>query len=315
MAPFLAYHAALFDRWIDARETALARVRSLATATAATRAIFAEHLLRAQALATHWQVDDAIQNARIVELRHDLKKLSAMLDGFDWAPPQPWDRLFRWAGEALAPEAQEMLVTLLLEPHGELVDDLADQMSVDEAVEFPIDGAMTLDRLRALIDVHYGYALVPDYDLKAEQARFWYVSEEKLEPRLGERFDESGGEMEQPLGIARDIKSLYQALAAYPATDRLAAFLKAEPGFRHLVRRIQITVRHPYAEIRDNLLSEQMRPIDLLRCKLAFFGAMRFDPKSDRWVRITLFQHAPYPEELDIVTADDWAPPPAAAWV
>jgi hypothetical protein len=41
-----------------------------------------------------------------------------------------------------------------------------------------------------------------------------------------------------------------------------------------------------------------MLPIDLLRCKLAFFGATRFDPRSDRWVRISLFQGAPYPDDL-----------------
>ena len=41
-----------------------------------------------------------------------------------------------------------------------------------------------------------------------------------------------------------------------------------------------------------------MRPIDLLRCKLAMFGAQKFDPRSDRWLRITLFQGAPFPGEL-----------------
>ena len=54
----------------------------------------------------------------------------------------------------------------------------------------------------------------------------------------------------------------------------------------------------PYAEIRDNLLDAQMLPIDLLRCKLAFFGASRFDPRSDRWVRISLFHGQPYPDEV-----------------
>lgn len=46
-------------------------------------------------------------------------------------------------------------------------------------------------------------------------------------------------------------------------------------------------------------------PIDLLRAKLAFFGAGKFDPKSDRWTRITLFQGAPLPEELQ-EDADHW---------
>jgi hypothetical protein len=54
----------------------------------------------------------------------------------------------------------------------------------------------------------------------------------------------------------------------------------------------------PYGEIRDNLLDAGMLPIDILRCKLAFFGATRFDPRSDRWVRISLFQGMPYPDEL-----------------
>ena len=39
-------------------------------------------------------------------------------------------------------------------------------------------------------------------------ARFWYVSAEKLEPRLGERSSEPGAEREQPLAIARDIAAL-----------------------------------------------------------------------------------------------------------
>ena len=53
-----------------------------------------------------------------------------------------------------------------------------------------------------------------------------------------------------------------------------------------------------------------MLPIDLLRCKLSFFGATKFDPRSDRWVRITMFQGAPLPDEMAGLTeaeADAWA--------
>jgi hypothetical protein len=42
----------------------------------------------------------------------------------------------------------------------------------------------------------------------------------------------------------------------------------------------------------------------MLRCKLSYFGAAKFDPKSDRWVRITLAQGAPLFDELD--GRDDW---------
>ena len=57
-----------------------------------------------------------------------------------------------------------------------------------------------------------------------------------------------------------------------------------------------------------------MRPIDILRSKLSFFGATKFDPKSDRWTRITMYQQAPLPSELHNADADDWGFPFIAAW-
>ena len=89
----------------------------------------------------------------------------------------------------------------------------------------------------------------------------------------------------------------------------LAAFLLRHPEHRHIARRAQITARFPYAEIRNNTISAELLPIDLLRCKLAFFGATHFDPRSDRWVRINMFQNAPFPDELTRSNADDWSYP------
>lgn len=314
MAPFLVHHPALIDRWIDARETALARVRSLPTATVQSRGMFLDYLSRAQGLVSHWNVADMLQQARNAELQRDLHRLQQQAESLKWDAAHPWDRLFRWSEMTLGLEAQEMLVALLLEPQAALVDDLADRMAIDESETFPLDGAMSIAQLRHLIDQHYAFALSKDYKTAADQARFWYVSEEKLEPRLGERFDEPGGEKEQPLGIARDVKALHDASSVLPDDQSLAAFLRDRPEFRHIARRVQIAARHPYAEICGNLLASDMRPIDLLRCKLAFFGAMRFDPKSDRWLRITLFQHAPHPDEIEADMADDWAPPAIGAW-
>ena len=76
------------------------------------------------------------------------------------------------------------------------------------------------------------------------------------------------------------------------------------------MRRIQIADQLDYAEIRDNLISADLAPIDLLRCKLSFFGANKFDPKSDRWIRINMYQHAPFPDELEDFEGDDWIYPP-----
>jgi len=307
MAPFLVNHPALLDRWITARETALARVRSQTAAEKWQRLPIL--VRRAQKLTATWNTTDALQEQRIADLAADLEKLAAKIDQGPFGA-LPYDALYRWAEMALGLEAQEMLVSLLIEPHGDLVDDLAETMACDEDAEFTIDGSMTVGALMAFIEQNYRFAITTDFSAAEAQARFWYVSEEKLEPRLGERYEEDGAEREQPLGIARDVAALYRALQGAVGDDRVATFLMQQPQFRHLVRRVQISARHPYAEVRDNLLSAAMRPVDLLRAKLACFGATRFDPKSDRWVRITMFQNAPLFDEIGRCDADDWVLPP-----
>jgi len=41
--------------------------------------------------------------------------------------------------------------------------------------------------------------------------------------------------------------------------------------------------------------------------------AAKFDPKSDLWTRITMFQGAPLPDDLTAPEVDDWAFPVAPA--
>ena len=47
-------------------------------------------------------------------------------------------------------------------------------------------------------------------------------------------------------------------------------------------------------------------PVDMLRMKLSFFGATRFDPRSDRWVRINMYQGAPLMKEIH-QSDDTWS--------
>ena len=162
----------------------------------------------------------------------------------------------------------------------------------------------------SIINTHYKFALNVNFENKNANARFWYASEEKLEPRVGERFEEPGADREHPLAIARDIVRAYKDLKTFDHSMTVAEFLMKHPQHRHVVRRAQQIVRYPYAEIADNLIADNMMPIDLLRCKLSFFGAIKFDPRSDRWVRINMFQHAPLPEELDSNYDDTWVYPP-----
>tara|TARA_R110002020_G_scaffold15611_41_gene55853 strand:- start:61 stop:1767 length:1707 start_codon:yes stop_codon:yes gene_type:complete len=304
MAPFLANQPVLINNWIEARETALSRVRSLDAATPETVSGFRDALAQARAHVAEWRVDDARQSARIAELADDLGALASWIDGTDsFARSRPFDAIHRHAEASLGLEAQELTVTLLLEPHGPLVDPLAETMRADETVRF--DAGMTVGRLKTLIRRHYEWALAIDFDAPPSQHRFWYVSEEKLEPRLGERAIEEGAEREMPLAIARDVQALAAALDSFADAQPVVEATLVRPGIRQTAARVQTVARFPYGEIRDNLIGKECLPIDLLRCKLSFFGASKFDPKSELWTRITMFAGAPLPDEL-ASGAPDW---------
>ncbi|NBE09072.1 hypothetical protein [Paragemmobacter ruber] len=299
MAPFLVRHPRLLNNWITVRETALARVRALPAVDPSALEGFLAALASATENARSWHSDHPAQIAKLSQLRADLACIADhVATGWEKDGHRPWDALWRWAEARLSMEGQECLVSLMLEPQGAWIDDLSDHLHADEEAGFAIDGALTVARLRDVLARDYGWVGRFDFDDPAQVARFWYVSEEKLEPRLGNRHEEAGQEREQPLGIARAIRDLAAALEGWPEDGPVAAFLLRHPEHRHMVRRIQMLQGLSYAEIRDNVLDHGMLPIDILRCKLAFFGANRFDPRSDRWVRISLFQGQPFPDEL-----------------
>ena len=86
---------------------------------------------------------------------------------------------------------------------------------------------------------------------------------------------------------------------------KIGKFLSENNELRHIVRRAFIVEKFPYSEIQDNTIGYKLMPIDMLRLKLSFFGAVKFDPRSDKWLRITMFQGAPLPDELESFN-DQW---------
>ncbi len=311
MAPFIINHPVLFSNWIMAREAAVARVRALDAASPREAATFRALLRRSALSASRWRSAHPIQVAKLERLRADIDALTAFAAADPLTARRPWNRLVEWAEATLSEEGQELAASLILEPYGALVDDLADGMADDDADAFVIDGSMPVGRVRALIERNFGWALGLDWTARENAARAWYVSEEKLEPRMGERFEEPIAAYEQPLAPARDAAAAAAALAGWDADRPVAEFLLRHPEHRHLVRRAQICAVAPYAEIRDNTIGAQVLPIDMLRAKLSFFGATHFDPRSDRWVRIRMYADAPYPEELNAGNADLWIYPEA----
>ena len=305
MAPFLTKHPALINNWVLARETALARVRSLKRASDQQLAELRNLIKRVRKHLDEWYVDDEVQQARTSILREEMEDYEQRLsDDRLSSDERPWDVLYLYAETKYSLEGQELAATLLMEPHAELIDDLAETMCSDRSD--CLEPSMSIAELQRLIATRYDWGLMRDYDNPDEQRYFWYYSEDKLEPRFSDRLSEPGDEYEMPLAIGRDIAALYEEIAAAEPSSCVANFLLIHPEFRHVIRRVQTTAHFPYSEIHDSLIASNVRPIDLLRFKLAFFGASKFDPKSDLWTRITMFQGAPMPDDLAGPSSDDW---------
>ncbi|QLC74351.1 hypothetical protein LPB260_27095 [Pseudomonas sp. LPB0260] len=304
MAPYLINHPQLVGRWIEMRELALARVRSLGQVTA-------ERLARLHVLVTRgilhieqtvtedaWQTE----NNRVV-----LEDFAALQDWLATVRLESWAQLLAWAERQLSLQAQELLNCILLELYPELVDNLEDSFALVESLE--LQPQMPARELRRLIEQHYAWALAIDFEAEGATETFWYRSEEKQEPRLGNCSLESGRDKQMPLGIGYLAQQCHRQLCAYLAEHPeqcTASFLLRHPEQRGIVRRMQSMAKTHYGEIQANLLDRDVLPMHLLRCKLAFFGVSKFDPRSRLWVRNTMFQGAPLLEDIGQPFEDDW---------
>ena len=306
MAPFLVTHPRLLNNWLIAKETALARVRSIADVTPDKVERLHELLGRARQHVGEWRVDDKRQSERIDQLVGDLEKVASWLgeEEFQVGSYNLWNLVYEKSAQSLSLEGQELLVSLLIETYPECCQDLVHQMAADETHK--LDASDTVEQMALQLKIQYDWALDIDFDSKSQTHYFWYVSENKLEPRFGRRYEEAGAEREMPLAVARDINLLYQDLQSCSPNQQLAEFLLMYPQHRQIVRRVQSLGGYPYGEIRGNLIGIECLPLDILRFKLAFFGAAKFDPKSDLWTRITLYQGAPLYDELGRPDSDDW---------
>ena len=301
MAPFLVSHPVLLNNWMMARETALARARALGMdAARATR--LSDLAERAGRHLEGWRVPDP---------DHDRVLRDLAVEWAAFAPTvtdhESLDAIYE-ASLSGSLALQELVCALLIEVAGDVVDGLSDCMGDPfGATPHAFEGTAAV---KAAIEQHFGWATDIAYDEAENSRRFWYVSAAKLEPRIGDRYAEAGADLESPLHVSRCIAALYTDLPDQNCV--ISAFLASFPQHAWAISRVALAERYPYADIRDNLIAADCLPIDMLRCKLSFFGATRFDPKSDLWTRVTLAQGAPLAHQLDERADDWWLPEPLA---
>ena len=248
---------------------------------------------------TSWNTDSEYQKKKIKGLLSELNQFILYLNkDFDFNEEFPFNKIYLYLENNYDEECIEYVVSMMMEPYDDIVSPLIKKMSSEEERYFNIPTDRTVSDLKTILEEKYSEILKIDFLKKENQLNFWFISKNKEEPRLANRFDEVGSDLEQPLAIARDIKKLYDVIKLSKNNLKISEFLSQNSDLRHVVRRAFIVEKFPYSEIQDNTIGKEIIPIDMLRLKLSFFGALKFDPRSDKWLRICMFQGAPLPEQL-----------------
>ena len=299
MAPFIVNHPTLLNNWILSRETALKKIREIKNVEEKDSKLFKECVKKSLTNITSWNTDSEYQKNKIKLLLKDLEIfLNHIENKFDFKTKYPFNEIYLWLEKETCEECIEYIVSMMMEPYNNIIEPLVQKMSSDEDKYFNIPTERTVEELCKIVEKKYSNILDINFDKKENHQNFWFISKNKEEPRLADRFEEHGSELEQPLAIARDINKLYEKLLVSKNSLTIADFLYNNSELRHVVRRAFIIEKFPYSEIQDNTIGKSIMPIDMLRLKLSFFGALKFDPRSDKWLRICMFQGAPLPNEL-----------------
>jgi len=305
MAPFIIKHPKLINRWMSQYTKSLNKIinKNIDSKKLSSYFQLLEKALLYLKEVTTFDEYQIKKNTKTVEdlknYIHHIKNIKN--NTFD---DLTWMDVIKFTTNDCNYDTQEIARVQLLELYPEISEKLAEDMSDIE--DMKINESQTLKELNSLIEKNYQWALEVDFSKKDNDYLFWYISAAKLEPRLGERYNEEGSELEQHLGVAKMTQKLHSLIQKENFDLSVAEYLVLNPEFRGIIRRIQSLEQYPFAEVQDNILSKETIPINMLRFKLSFFGANRYDPKSDRWLRVSFFSGAPFLSNLNEQNVDSW---------
>ncbi len=306
MAPFIINHPTLLNNWIMARENALKKIREIKNIKIEDFNYLFDCIKKSTKNIYTWETESDYQNVKIQNLKNDLTKVIKFLnENYSEKKNYFLNEFYLWAEKNLSEEGTEYVVSILMEPYDNIVEPLISTMSSNEEKYFNIPTHKTVRDLINILEKYYSNLINIDFNKDENNHNFWFISKNKEEPRIASRFKEKGSELEQPLAIGRDIHQLYTRASSFKQSLPISRFLMDNNDLRHVVRRAFLIENFPYSEIQDNTIGHKLIPVDMLRLKLSFFGACKFDPRSDKWLRICMFQGAPLPEELN-TSKDNW---------
>ena len=296
MAPFVVNHPKLIHKWINTKQTLIKIALDQKTLSKNKLKLFLLLLENSKKHINQWEVEDKKQQNLINQSGKEIdqiinSKLLIKILNSDY----PLKKLLLKFNR-INNETREVLYSIFLELFPKVTDSYSGKMNATDKVT--LNTNYSIAKIKSLIKLNYSWALKINFNHSSSKYFFWYVSETKQEPRLGLSKEDHGYEKRLPLDIAKQISDLNETLKKMPNKMKISEFCLKHHKFKSIIKRVLINEKHQFSEIHENLEDKKMRPIDILRFKLSFFGACKFDPKSNLWTRITLFQGVPLPKNL-----------------
>lgn len=315
---FVNNHPRLIDRFLSAREQALAAAKALPV-TPGGRTVVA--LLALIDRAIRFREEDRVSYDALVPSQRvaaELKTVRACVADFARSGEVEGRRStypFAAICESLAPrvlqETLETLHSLLIELVPDVADSLSEGLIVDE--ETATRPEMPAGQLRALLRRDYQWAL--DMDMSAPGARryTWYKSANAEEPRRGP-VDEVPWAFNLGLDVPTLVQALDAALADLDEHAPVARLLLARPDLRAFVARVQSFDGLRYHTPIMNIMGDDFVPIDVVRLmNVGIHGIDKTRDYLNRNLRGVLFHGAPLPDEIASGTDTGWFWPPEPA--
>ena len=296
MAPFVVNHPKLIHSWINSKQKLIKFALDQKSLSKNKLKLFLLLLENAKKHVDQWEVEDKKQQKIINETKKELDQIiNSKILFKKLNSDYPLKKIIS-KFNSINNETREVLNSIFLELFPEVTDSYSKKMNISDKVT--LNTNYSIAKLKSLIKQNYKWALQINFNHSSSKYFFWYVSETKQEPRLGISIKDHGYKKRLPLDIAKQIYDLNETLKKIPSKMKINEFCLKYHGYKSIIKRILINEKYMFSEIKENLVDKNMRPIDILRFKLSFFGACKFDPKSNLWTRITLFQGIPLPKNL-----------------
>ena len=110
-----------------------------------------------------------------------------------------------WLEKETCEECIEYIVSIMMEPYNHITEPLVKNMSSEEDKYFNIPTNRTVEELKTIIEKKYPNILILILK-KRKLSKFWFISKNKEEPRLADRFEENGSELRATFSYCKRYK-------------------------------------------------------------------------------------------------------------